>query len=203
MFIYQLVVKVEFGHFLCETFPGIFLFVWHLHANRGIDRIWLDVEFSLSLAKWVSLLPWNMKFLHGLCQRMIFSSRLGWKQETLCFRPLVPPASTSWGISEVPDLLTGDSECLAGDGESCTLMLGWSWYVDWFSLSIREQWFSISRIKTAVECWMLHVALGIGPCSIEAHWKFCDSQECSAIDRTGTWGTRRRAHCCSMESVWW
>ena len=38
-----------------------------------------------------------------------------------------------------------------------------------------------------VDCCICIRSLGIGPCSIEAHWKFCDSQECSAIDRTGTW----------------
>lgn len=208
MFIYQLVVKVEFGHFLSETFPGIFLFLWqHLHANRGIDRVGLDVEFWFEMTQVHPFSPREMGFFaamkHEVCSWPLpgddFSIPTRRCVSDAWFHQLPP----FWGISEVPDLLTGDSECLAGDGESCTLMLGWSWYVDWFSLSIREQWFSNFSDKNCL--WMLNVAsaLGLGPCSIEAPWKFCDRQECSAIDCTGTWGTRRRAHCCSMESVWW
>lgn len=181
MFIYQLVVKVEFGHFFVKLSPAFSCFFGTFMPTGVFDEIWLDVEFWFDLTKVHPFLPCEMGFFAAMKHEVSeWPLPGGWffliptwvKTGNVVFPPWFHHPLAFWGISEVPDLLTGDSECLAGDGESCTLMLGWSWYVDWFSLSIREQWFSISRIKTAVECWMLHVALGIGPCSIEAHENF-------------------------------
>lgn len=45
MFIYQLVVKVEFGHFFVKLSPAFSCFFGTFMPTGVFDEIWLDVEF--------------------------------------------------------------------------------------------------------------------------------------------------------------
>ena len=158
MFIYQLVVKVEFGHFLCELSPAFSCLFGTSMPTGGLIEFGLMLNFPWALRNGF-LLPWTWSFFMAFASGWFFHP-VSVKTGNVVFPD---PCSTSfhlWGISRCQIFWRVIANAWPATASPAPWCLAEVEYVDWFSLSIREQWFSNFSDK---KCrWMLIVASALG-----------------------------------------